>query len=659
MSENDKKPYPKWLPYLLLILALLLWQKPWAPKDEATNQTISGTPAEQVEKSEKPIVPTYDQFIRDIADGKIFGVVMNENALGGITVIPKDGKQYKIFSPGDPKLTDQLLSSGVKIKVTPIEEPGFLNAGNILMLAFVILIAYSIFGRKGMGGMGGNPAGKFNQTKAKQYAAGEITVRFSDVAGCEEAVDGMKEIVDFLHNPGRYEELGAKIPRGVLIKGSPGCGKTLLAEAVAGEANVPYFAMSASEIVEMFVGVGSARVADTFAKAEAVAPSIIFIDEIDAIGRSRSSGHNGQTNDEREGALNEILTKMSGFGTKGVPVVVIAATNRDDILDSALTRAGRFDRHVTMGLPDLKGREKILDVHTNHAKPVRPLEEGISLRKVVEGMPGTSGADLANLANEAAINAVRRGAKKISANDFEEVKDKVTLGPKSGKKMNAKDKRIAAYHEAGHAVVGILNGHDPCKKVTIMPRANALGLTQFVPPEDKLSMSKKELFTTLRMAYGGRVAEEIINGSEEITTGASNDIERITSYLDAAIMRWGFSGKVGKLAYASTYGDHLAQSVQRLPCSEQTAQKIDQEKIDLSEMLYNDAKEILLANMDKLHAMANAQLKWETIEPEQIEAIMEGREPPVPKWFEEPVVISETKEEIPVVDQTKPEGKQE
>jgi cell division protease FtsH len=646
MSENDKGPDSKWAkwkkPLLLAILVVALSYS-YMNRQSNTEATAYGTDTEQVQKTNKPAgPPTYDQFIKDVAAGKVSVVTMNENAIGGITVILKDGKPYKVYSPGDPKLTDQLLASGVKINVIPPEAPSLLNVGNIIMLAFVLLIAYSIFGRKGMmGGGAAGQAGKFTETKAKQYAAGEITTRFADVAGCEEAVADVAEVVDFLHNPGPYEALGAKMPRGVLLKGSPGCGKTLLAEAVAGEANVPFFSMSGSEIVEMFVGVGSARVQDTFAKAEAAAPSIIFIDEIDAIGRSRSSGHNGQTNDEREGALNEILTKMSGFGTKGVPVIVLAATNRDDILDSALIRAGRFDRHVTMGLPDLKGREKILDVHTNHAKPRRPLEKGTNLLEIVRGMPGVSGADLANLANEAALIAVRRGAKEITANDFEMAKDKVTLGPKSGKKMNAKDKRIAAYHEAGHAIVGILMpGYDPCKKVTILPRANALGLTQFVPPEDKFSMSKKELFATLRMAYGGRAAEEIINGADEITTGASNDIERITSYLSAGVMQWGFSDKLKQLAYASTYGDHLAQSIQQLPYSQQTAQMIDQEKMDWSDMLYNDAKEILLANMDKLHAMANALLKWETIEPEQIEAIMEGREPPAPKWFVEPVAVA-------------------
>ncbi|MCX6735603.1 MAG: ATP-dependent zinc metalloprotease FtsH [Candidatus Parcubacteria bacterium] len=460
-----------------------------------------------------------------------------------------------------------------------------------------------------------------------------------DVAGVEEAVVDVAEVVDFLHNPDPYTALGAKIPRGVILTGPPGCGKTLLARAIAGEAGVPFFQVSGSEFVEMYVGVGAARVRDTFEQAQKVAPSIIFIDEIDAIGRSRSSGH-GNNNDEREQTLNEILTKMDGFGEMNVPVIVLAATNRDDILDAALMRAGRFDRKVNIHLPDLKGREQIIKVHT--AK--KPLEEGTNLLEVVRGMTGVSGADLANLANEAALIAVRRKGDTIVANDFELAKDKVTMGAKSGLKMKEHDKRNTAYHEAGHAIVGYLQENfDQCTKVSILPRANALGITQFTPEEDKVSMTKAQIFSTIKMAYGGRAAEEIIGGADNITTGASNDIQRITSMLTSCIMQWGLSDSVGQLAYASEYGDHLAHSVQRLPYSEKTAQMMDEEKQALSQKLYSETKKLLLDNRSKMDAMAHALLKWETIEVEQIEAIMEGREPPTPKWFIEPtapVVLS-------------------
>ena len=595
--------------------------KPNGPAKPQTNQLIKQ--------------PDYAAFVKDYQspDTKIIGVKIDRN--GRIVTTMKDGASpYVVYLPsiGDDRLVSDLLAHNISVNTEAPKGESFLNASSILMIIFIALIAYSIFGRKGMGGAG--QAGKFGESKAKHLEANEIQVRFADVAGVEEAVKDVAEVVDFLHNPEPYTALGAKIPRGVILTGPPGCGKTLLARAIAGEAGVPFFPVSGSEFVEMFVGVGAARVRDTFEKAEKVAPSIIFIDEIDAIGRSRSSGH-GNNNDEREQTLNEILTKMDGFGQNDVPVIVLAATNRDDILDAALMRAGRFDRKVRISLPDLKGREQIIKVHT--AK--KPLEEGTNLLEIVRGMTGVSGADLANLANEAALVAVRRKGTTICANDFELAKDKVTLGEKSGRKMNPKDKRNTAYHEAGHAIVGYLEpGYDKCTKVSILPRANALGVTLFIPEEDKLSMSKAQIFATIRTMYGGRAAEEIIGGAENVSTGASNDIQRITSYLTAAIMQWGLSDKVGQLAYASEYGDHLAQSVQRLPYSEQTAQMMDEEKKEWSEKLFNQTKEILLANRDKMDAMADALLKWETIEVEQIDAIMEGREPPTPKWFVEPTV---------------------
>ena len=652
MSEKDNNE-PKKSSYLKLVLVsiifatLAIWQ-PWVPSKDAA-PPAKGYNTELVKKAIPPVTKVVKDYSDFVADYQSPNSDIQKVYIGidGLTIIVQkkaEGASYTTYKPttGDLNLVTDLAEHKIPFQGAKPTTDGFFTAGNIIMIVFVALIAYSIFGRKGMGGMGG--AGKMGETKAKHLEANEITVRFADVAGVEEAVKDVAEVVDFLHNPGPYTELGAKIPRGVILTGPPGCGKTLLARAIAGEAGVPFFPVSGSEFVEMYVGVGAARVRDTFEKAAKCAPSIIFIDEIDAIGRSRSSGH-GNNNDEREQTLNEILTKMDGFGQNDVPVIVLAATNRDDILDAALMRAGRFDRKVRISLPDLKGREQIIKVHTEK----KPLEEGTDLLEVVRGMTGVSGADLANLANEAALIAVRRKSKTICANDFELAKDKVTLGEKSGRKMKPKDKRNTAYHEAGHAIIGYLEpDFDKCTKVSILPRANALGITQFTPEEDKVSITKAQIFSTVRMAYGGRAAEEIIGGAENITTGASNDIQRITSYLTSAIMQWGLSDKVGQLAYASEYGDHLAQSVQRLPYSENTAEMMDLEKRELSDKLYNQTKEILLANMDKMHAMADALLKWETIEVEQIEAIMEGREPPTPIWFLEPV-------EAPVVSPEKTE----
>ena len=608
-------------------------------------------PATTGAKTELTAKPTkqsdYGAFVRDYQnpDTKISSVYIGPD--GKIITKMKDGvTPYEVYLPpiGDDNLVSDLLKNNISIDTkAPVGKGiGVMDMVWIVIgVAILAQVGMMIFG-KGAGGAGA--AGKFGKSKANFVEPKDITTRFVDVAGVEEAVVDVAEVVDFLHNPDPYTALGAKIPRGVILTGPPGCGKTLLARAIAGEAGVPFFQVSGSEFVEMYVGVGAARVRDTFEQAQKVAPSIIFIDEIDAIGRSRSSGH-GNNNDEREQTLNEILTKMDGFGEMNVPVIVLAATNRDDILDAALMRAGRFDRKVNIHLPDLKGREQIIKVHTNK----KPLEEGINLLEIVRGMTGVSGADLANLANEAALIAVRRKGATIVANDFEMAKDKVTMGAKSGLKMKEHDKRNTAYHEAGHAIVGYLQKNfDKCTKVSILPRANALGITQFTPEEDKVSMTKAQIFSTIKMAYGGRAAEEIIGGADNITTGASNDIQRITSMLTSCIMQWGLSDSVGQLAYASEYGDHLAQSVQRLPYSEKTAQMMDEEKQALSDKLYVETKELLLANRDKMDSMAEALMKWETIEVEQIEAIMEGREAPTPKWFVDPtapVVSLEKKEE--------------
>ena len=628
---------------LLLLFIIIGIMVSYCSAQLVGGNTKSNAAGAKTELSAKPTKqPDYSAFVKDYQspDTKVAGVEINSD--GKIITKMKDGTQpYETYLPpvGDDNLVSDLLQHNISVITHAPVGKGVGVMDIVWIVIGVAILAQVIMMMTGKGAGGAGGATKFSKSKANEVKPEDITTRFVDVAGVEEAVVDVAEVVDFLHNPDPYTKLGAKIPRGVILTGPPGCGKTLLARAIAGEAGVPFFQMSGSDFVEMFVGVGAARVRDTFEQAEKAAPSIIFIDEIDAIGRSRSSGH-GNNNDEREQTLNAILTKMDGFGEMNVPVIVLAATNRDDILDAALMRAGRFDRKVNIHLPDLKGREQIIKVHT--AK--KPLEEGTNLLEVVRGMTGVSGADLANLANEAALIAVRRKGDTIVANDFELAKDKVTMGAKSGLKMKEHDKRNTAYHEAGHAIVGYLQQNfDKCTKVSILPRANALGITQFTPEEDKVSMTKAQIFSTIKMAYGGRAAEEIIGGAENITTGASNDIQRITSMLTSCIMQWGLSESVGQLAYASEYGDHLAHSVQRLPYSEKTAQMMDEEKQALAEKLYLETKQILLDNRSKMDAMANALLKWETIEVEQIEAIMEGREPPTPKWFVEPtapVVLS-------------------
>ncbi len=628
---------------LLLLFIIIGIMVSYCSAQLVGGNTKSNAAGAKTELSAKPTKqPDYSAFVKDYQspDTKVTGVEINSD--GKIITKMKDGTQpYETYLPpvGDDNLVSDLLQHNISVITHAPVGKGVGVMDIVWIVIGVAILAQVIMMMTGKGAGGAGGATKFSKSKANEVKPEDITTRFVDVAGVEEAVVDVAEVVDFLHNPDPYTKLGAKIPRGVILTGPPGCGKTLLARAIAGEAGVPFFQMSGSDFVEMFVGVGAARVRDTFEQAEKAAPSIIFIDEIDAIGRSRSSGH-GNNNDEREQTLNAILTKMDGFGEMNVPVIVLAATNRDDILDAALMRAGRFDRKVNIHLPDLKGREQIIKVHT--AK--KPLEEGTNLLEVVRGMTGVSGADLANLANEAALIAVRRKGDTIVANDFELAKDKVTMGAKSGLKMKEHDKRNTAYHEAGHAIVGYLQQNfDKCTKVSILPRANALGITQFTPEEDKVSMTKAQIFSTIKMAYGGRAAEEIIGGAENITTGASNDIQRITSMLTSCIMQWGLSESVGQLAYASEYGDHLAHSVQRLPYSEKTAQMMDEEKQALAEKLYLETKQILLDNRSKMDAMANALLKWETIEVEQIEAIMEGREPPTPKWFVEPtapVVLS-------------------
>ena len=466
----------------------------------------------------------------------------------------------------------------------------------------------------------------FGRSKAKLLDGGHVKTNFSDVAGCEEAKDDVKELVDFLKDPAKFIKVGGKIPRGILMVGPPGTGKTLLARAVAGEAKVPFFTISGSDFVEMFVGVGASRVRDMFEQAKKHSPCIVFIDEIDAVGRHRGAGLGGG-HDEREQTLNQLLVEMDGF-EENLGVIVIAATNRPDVLDPALLRPGRFDRQVMVGLPDIKGREQILNVHLKKV----PIDKTVNSEVIARGTPGFSGADLANLVNEAALLAARNNVKKVSQSELDYAKDKIMMGAeRKSMILNDETKRITAYHEAGHAIVGLnLPDHDPVYKVTIIPRGGALGVTMFLPEEDIYMKSKKAILSQITTLFGGRVAEEIINGKEAITTGASNDIERASELARNMVTKWGFSEELGTLKYddedESPFLGRTAASTKRT-FSDETAQKIDFEVRSIIQTCYEKAGTILSKNLDKLHNMADALLKYETIDQEQISDIMAGAFP--------------------------------
>jgi cell division protease FtsH len=485
---------------------------------------------------------------------------------------------------------------------------------------------------QGGGGKGGPMS--FGKSKARMMTEDQVKVTFNDVAGCEEAKEEVFEIVEFLRDPSKFQKLGGKIPRGVLLSGSPGTGKTLLAKAIAGEAKVPFFSISGSDFVEMFVGVGASRVRDMFETAKKHAPCIIFIDEIDAVGRQRGAGLGGG-NDEREQTLNQLLVEMDGFeGTEGV--IVIAATNRPDVLDPALLRPGRFDRQVVVPLPDVRGREQILKVHMRKV----PLGDDVKPAILARGTPGFSGADLANLVNEAALFAARGDKRTVGMEEFEQAKDKIMMGAeRKSMVMNEKEKENTAYLEAGHAIVGLtVPDHDPVYKVTIIPRGRALGVTMFLPEEDKYSASKKNLESQISTLFGGRIAEEMILGKDGVTTGASNDIERATSIARNMVTKWGLSEKLGPLSYSEDEGEvFLGRSVtQTKHVSDDTAHEIDEEIRNIIDANYDRAETILKDKIDKLHAMAKALIKYETIDQTQIAAIMKGDVPPPPKdWTDD------------------------
>lgn len=577
----------------------------------------------------------YTQFIQEVKADRVSRVDLDGRTIHGFYT---SGEHFMTFNPGDPGLVGDLLNHNVVITAPPPEKQGLLMQMFISWFPMLLLIAVWIFFMRSAGGLGGkNSPFSFGKSKARMQSEDQVKVTFEDVAGADEAKEEVHEVVDFLRDPEKYRKLGGSIPRGILMVGPPGTGKTLLAKAIAGEAKVPFFTISGSDFVEMFVGVGASRVRDMFEQAKAHAPCIIFIDEIDAVGRSRGAGMGGG-NDEREQTLNQMLVEMDGFeGNEGI--IVIAATNRPDVLDPALLRPGRFDRQVTVGLPDVRGREQILKVHMRKV----PLAEGVKPGAIARGTPGFSGADLANLVNEAALFAARIGKEKVTHEDFEKAKDKIIMGvERKSMVMKDEEKKLTAYHEAGHAIIGwIVPEHDPVYKVSIIPRGRALGVTMYLPEEDRYSYSKRRLESQLSSLYGGRIAEEMIFGTDAVTTGASNDIERATSLARNMVMKWGMSDKLGPQLYEEEDNSNpfLGGGMSRTKAlSPETGKLIDDEIHALIDRNYKRAEQILRDNSDKLHIMGEALMKYETIDDEQVRQIMEeGRFPDAPKDWNDDV----------------------
>jgi len=578
----------------------------------------------------KPDSLSYSEFLSDVDNGQVAQVHIQSNDAGnninGTTV---DGGSFQTFGPPDPKLIDELVENKVEITAEPpTERSVFVDL--ILGVAPILLLigVWVYFMRQMQGGGAGRGAMSFGKSRAKLQGEDQVKITFDDVAGVEEAKEEVGELVEFLRNPAKFQKLGGHIPRGVLMVGSPGTGKTLLAKAIAGEAKVPFFSISGSEFVEMFVGVGASRVRDMFDQAKKHAPCIIFIDEIDAVGRHRGAGLGGG-HDEREQTLNQLLVEMDGF-EGGEGVIVIAATNRPDVLDPALLRPGRFDRQVVVPLPDIRGRAAILKVHMRKV----PVSDNVNANVIARGTPGFSGADLANLVNEAALFAARDNAKLVTMDHLDRAKDKIMMGAeRRSMVMSEKEKKLTAFHEAGHAIVGrLVPEHDPVYKVTIIPRGRALGVTMFLPEQDKYSVSKLQLESQLASLFGGRVAEELVFGSEHVTTGASNDIERATAIARNMVTKWGLTEKLGPLTYSEDEDEvFLGRSVtQHKHVSDDTARLIDQEVREIIDGAHGKAKSLLESHKSQLYLMADALMKYETITGQQIDQIMEGHEPDPP-----------------------------
>ena len=566
----------------------------------------------------------YSQFLEEVKQGHISKVTIEGRTLKATTA---DGNRITSYAPSDLWMVSDLLKNGVKIEAKPEEEPSFLMNIFVSWFPMILLIGVWIFFMRQMQGGGKGGAFSFGKSRARMLDENKERFTFADVAGCDEAKEEVSELVDFLRDPSKFQNLGGRIPRGVLLVGSPGTGKTLLAKAIAGEAKVPFFSISGSDFVEMFVGVGAARVRDMFEQAKKHSPCIVFIDEIDAVGRQRGAGLGGG-NDEREQTLNALLVEMDGFeGASGV--IVIAATNRPYVLDPALLRPGRFDRQVVVPLPDIRGREQILMVHMRKV----PVAQDVKADILARGTPGMSGADLANLVNEAALFAARRGKRFVEMDDFESAKDKIMMGAERRSMiMPEEERKNTAYHESGHAVVAkLMPKTDPVHKVTIIPRGRALGLTMQLPAEDRYSMDKERILSTIAVLFGGRIAEEIF--MHQMTTGASNDFERATAMARSMVTQWGMSEALGTMVYAENEGEvFLGRSVTtHKNISEATMQQVDAEIRRIIDQQYALARSLIEKNRDKIEAMAKSLLEWETLDTDQIDDIMAGNPPRPPK----------------------------
>jgi cell division protease FtsH len=574
----------------------------------------------------------YSSFIDLVRQGDVKAVTISGRTIEGVK---ESGERFSSFAPDDDGLVGELLKNNVTISAQPPEKPGVLMSLFINWFPLLILVGLWIFFMRQMqGGMGGRGAMSFGKSRARMLSEDQVKVTFQDVAGADEAKEEVTEIVDFLRDPSKFQKLGGKIPKGVLMVGPPGTGKTLLARAIAGEAKVPFFTISGSDFVEMSVGVGASRVRDMFEQAKKHAPCIIFIDEIDAVGRHRGAGLGGG-HDEREQTLNQLLVEMDGFeGNEGV--IVIAATNRPDVLDPALLRPGRFDRQVVVPLPDVRGREQILKVHMRKI----PVADDVKASVIARGTPGFSGADLANLVNESALFAARGNKRVVDMDDLEKAKDKIMMGAERRSMVMSEDeKRLTAYHEAGHAIVGrLVPEHDPVHKVSIIPRGRALGVTLFLPEEDRYSYTKQRLESQISSLFGGRIAEEIIFGADSVTTGAQNDIHRATDIARNMVTKWGLSERLGPLTYGEDEQEiFLGHSVtQHKNVSDETTHVIDEEVRNFIDRNYERSRRLITDNLDKLHAMAAALMKYETIDHEQIDDIMLGKPPRPPRdWIED------------------------
>lgn len=582
-----------------------------------------------------PNTTNYSQFVSEVQKKQVKKVVIDGYDIFGERV---DGSRFQTIRPAadDPRLMDDLLSNNVLVEGKKPEGQSIWM--RLLVASFPILLIMAVFMffmRQMQGGAGGKGGPmSFGKSKARLLTQDQIKTTFADVAGCDEAKEEVAELVEFLRDPGKFQRLGGKIPRGVLMAGSPGTGKTLLAKAVAGEAKVPFFSISGSDFVEMFVGVGASRVRDMFEQAKKNAPCIIFIDEIDAVGRHRGAGMGGG-NDEREQTLNQLLVEMDGFEAND-GVIVIAATNRPDVLDQALLRPGRFDRQVTVGLPDIRGREQILKVHMRKV----PLADDVNPSYIARGTPGFSGADLANLVNEAALFAARTSQRLISMEEFDKAKDKIMMGAeRKSMVMTEKDKIMTAYHEAGHAILGrLLPDHDPVYKVSIIPRGRALGVTMFLPEEDKVSYSRRYLLSRITSAYGGRIAEEMFYGADGVSTGASNDIQQATKMARNMVTKWGLSDKAGPVLYSEEEGDPFrgGGAGAGMKVSGETAKLLDAEIRKILDDCYEEAVQLLEAHREQMELMKDALMEYETIDASQIDDIMKGNKPQPPKsWTDD------------------------